>query len=273
MNVIGLDVGRNGVKVYTGTKQFWFPSIVGEWNERNLITEYGEKGFDVEVNGKRRFIGELAENESNTWRYMLVDDKVTEDARFLALAAIHRTGLSDLVVVTGLPVEQHGGKNDRRQAFKELLMGGGRAGIWDITLNGERRVIRIQQVMVAVEGGAAFYSEPEDGLVRLIDAGSKTVNYITMRDQKYIYRDSGTLPFGFNTKRRGVDLSIEDFADQVAGELGAVKWGKEDTVKVAGGRARDLALHLKPYFPRAVPVQNSLFANAIGFYKAGRAAI
>lgn len=267
--IIGLDVGRNGVKVCAESRLFTFPSIVGEWNERKLNnSNYGERGFEIEVNGVRRFIGELAENESNHRRYMMTDNKATEDALYLALSALHLSGYSEVTVITGLPVEQH--DDAHKRAFRELLLGQ-RAGLWDVSLNGDRRMIRIADVKVAVEGGGSFWSAPRDGLVRLIDAGSKTVNYVTMRDRRYIYRDSGTLQFGFNTLRRGRELSMQDFADQIAGELGAVQWRAGDTVLVSGGRAAELAEALRPHYPLAAAVPNPLYANAIGYYRAGRA--
>lgn len=273
-NVIGLDIGRSGVKAYAGTKQLTFPSIVGEANERKLVTDYGDQGYEVSFEGTRRFIGTLAQMESSRWRYMMVDEKATRDALTLALTALHQAGFQDYIVVTGLPVEQHVDENKRK--FRDLLLGN-RSGVWDVTVNGVRRVFRIEDVKIAVEGGAAFWSDPRDGLVRLIDAGSKTVNYITMQDRRYIYLKSGSLPFGFQTERRTRDgrksVDIVEFADQVAGELGAVDWRSDDTVLVAGGRAKELSEALRTYFPKAEPLPNALFANAIGYYRAGKAVL
>jgi plasmid segregation protein ParM len=268
-NVIGLDIGRNGVKVCAESRLFGFPSIVGEWNVRKLNNfDYGDRGFEIEVDGVKNFIGELAENESDNWRYMLIDNKATEDAKLLALTAIHLSGYQDVTVITGLPVEQH--DDDRKKTFRNLLMGP-RAGLWDVTVNGQRRIIKIHDIKVAVEGGAAFWSDPRDGLIRLIDAGSKTVNYVTMKDRRYIYRDSGTLPYGFNTKRKGKEINVSEYAKQIAADLGAIKWSATDTVFVSGGRAQELSDHLRQYFPLAVPLPNAVYANAIGYYRAGRA--
>lgn len=263
-NVIGLDVGRSGVKAYTGTSMFSFPSIVGEGTDRNLRTEY-ENGFEMVFGGEWYFIGELARNESDFPRFMMTDDKAHDDTLILALAAISRTRLSDVTVVTGLPVNQHVDEHKRR--LRDLLLGK-RGGLWEFEVNGERRLIRIADVKVAVEGGGAFWSAPQDGLVRIIDAGSKTINYVTMRDRRYNNRESGTLPFGFGTNNTD---NPRQMANRIAGDLGAKKWKADDTVLVCGGRAKELAELLTPYFPEAQPMTNPIYSNAIGFFNAGRA--
>jgi plasmid segregation protein ParM len=274
MDCIGLDIGRRGVKAVCGMKMFTFPSIVGEWRERKLVTDYGDNGFTVEINGQRYFVGVLAQYESNYWRYMMTDDKVHDDTLILALSAIHRAGLSDVTVVTGLPVKYHDAAN--KDAMKRLLLGN-HTGRWDVTINGDRRIIRIHDVKVAVEGGAAFWSSPQDGLIRLIDAGSKTVNCVTMRDKRYNDRESRTLNFGWNTGSINSDddetIQSADFARRIAGEVGKLSWRSDNVVTVSGGRARELAEALKPHFPLSVPVNNALYANAIGFYRAGRASL
>ncbi|TVY07195.1 ParM/StbA family protein [Paenibacillus cremeus] len=271
VSIVGLDVGRNGVKVCAEGRLFTFPSIVGDWNERKLVTDYSDRGgYEIDVQSARKFIGTLAENESINPRHMLIDNKATDEAKFLALTALHLTGFTDVIVVTGLPVEQH--VTEQKKAFRDLLFGQ-RGGMWDFNVNGERRLLRILDVKIAVEGGAAFWSAPQDGLVRLIDAGSKTVNYVTMKDRRYIYRDSGTLSFGLNTKRKWQELPIEDFAAQIAGELGAIKWSAKDAVLVSGGRANELAGLLRQYFPLAAALPEPLYANAIGYYRAGRSTV
>jgi plasmid segregation protein ParM len=258
MNVIGLDVGRNGVKVYANGSMFTFASVVGEGRERKLRTDYADRGFEVRFNGEYYFVGELAQNESDYKRSMMTDSKAHTDTLILALTAIHRVGLSEVTVVTGLPVNQH--DDTHKAEIRRLLIGS-----WDVTVDGQRRNIRIVDVKVAVEGGAAFWSSPQDGVVRVIDAGSKTVNYVTMKNRRYIDLESGTLPFGFGT---GKTENVAQMAKRIAGELGR-KWEAGDNVLVCGGRAKELAELITPYFPMAAAMPNALYANAIGFYRAG----
>ncbi|MGU3469877.1 ParM/StbA family protein [Paenibacillus sp. D51F] len=222
---LGLDVGRNGVKAFNGNQTLFIPSVVGEWRERRLVSSR-EDDIEVMFRGERYFIGSLALNESEFHRHMMTDNKAHADTLLLALTAIHRAGMPNVHVTTGLPVEFH--DPAAKAAMSDLL-----TGKWDIEVNGEARTIRILNVKVAVEGGGAFWSAPVDGLVRIIDAGSKTVNFVTMRDRRYVDRDSGTLPFGFNTTNAD---NPQQMAARIAGEL-SKKWEAGDNVFICGGRA------------------------------------
>ncbi|MDP5275790.1 ParM/StbA family protein [Chengkuizengella axinellae] len=258
--IIGLDLGRSYVKAYTGSKIFHFPSIIGEWRDRRLLTDYGENAIECYFNDEKFFVGTLAQNESEFYRSMMTDNKSHTDARLLALISIHRAALSDnILVVTGLPVAQHNDTNKKK--LQELLV-----GYWEIEVNGIERNFHISDVKVAVEGGAAFWSSPKDGLIRVVDGGSKTINYVTMINRRYVDRESGSLPFGFGTNKSG---NNKELANRIAGEV-SKKWGDLDEVWVVGGKARELTALLQPYFPNAKPMQNPLYANAIGYYRIGK---
>ncbi|CAM3958701.1 hypothetical protein L1N85_00045 [Paenibacillus alkaliterrae] len=125
---IGIDIGRNGVKAFDGNRTLFIPSVVGEWRERRLQSRR-EDDIEAVFNGERFFIGNLALNESEFWRYMMTDDKAHADKLILALVAIHCAGLTDVVVTTGLPVESH--RPETKKAIRELLIG---RGHWDITV-------------------------------------------------------------------------------------------------------------------------------------------
>ncbi|MFS1514852.1 ParM/StbA family protein [Chengkuizengella sp. SCS-71B] len=258
--VIGLDIGRSYVKSYTGTKIFHFPGIIGEWRERKLITDYGENAIECRFNNERFFIGTLAQNESDFCRNMMTENKSHDDARLLALISIHKAALSEnITVVTGLPVAQHNESN--KKELRDLL-----TGYWEIEVNGIQRNFHISKVKVAVEGGAAFWSSPKDGLIRVIDGGSKTINYVTMVNRRYVDRESGSLPFGFGTNKSD---NHKELANRIAGEV-SKKWGDYDEIWVVGGCARELAGLLQPYFPNSKSLQNPLYANAIGYYRIGK---
>ena len=272
MNVVGLDLGRRNIKVFTGHQFITFPAVVGEWREIKLANDLPKGGFWGTFQGKRFFAGVLAEEESEFPRQMLVDNKATPDALLLALIALHQTNMTDFDVVTGVPVSLHDPEN--KLALIKLLQGS-----WEIEVNGVLRRVNIHRVRVAVEGGGAFWSNPKDGLVRIVDGGSKTINYITMRNRRYVDRDSGTLNFGFDTNKTNDPSNL---VARIAGELGK-KWSSNDEVYTVGGEAESLAEYLRPYFPRVRVFQENrkvlnngqlidlnLFANAIGYYHIGR---
>lgn len=272
MNVVGLDLGRRNVKLYTGHRYITFPAVVGEWRDIKLENALGRGAFRGTFNGQKFFAGVLAEEESEFPRQMLIESKATPDALLLALIGLHQTNMTDFDIVTGVPVKLHDREN--KEALINLLK-----GQWEIEVNGVLRKVNIHRVRVAVEGGGAFWSNPKDGLVRIVDGGSKTINFITMRNRRYVDRDSGTLDFGFDTNKSS---DIANMVTRIAGELGK-KWNQDDQVYTVGGEARSLAEYLKPYFPKATVFQSSklhvqdqevidlnLFSNAIGYYNIGR---
>lgn len=277
MSVVGLDIGRRNVKVYDGVKFVHFPSVIGEWRDLKLKNDFGSKAFVVEFNGEKYFAGVLAERESEFSRQMLLEDKVHGDTLLLALIALWHFvdgNTERFDIVTGLPVNMHDNENKRR--LMNLLIGD-----WIIRVNGVEKEIKINEVRVAVECGAAFWSNPRDGLVRLLDGGSKTINFVTMLDKRYVDRDSGTLSFGFDTNK---SLDLRQLSARIAGELGK-KWTKDDEVFVIGGQADNLVNLLKGYFPKIrklhtgkwVELDNmvdlNLFANAIGYFNIGKAVL
>ncbi len=273
MNVVGLDLGRRGIKVYTGLNFLSFPAVVGEWRKLKVASpsDYGEGAYEGVFREDRFFAGVLAEQESEFARQMLIDDKAHPDSLLLALIALHQTGMSEFDVVTGLPVVIHDEVN--KQNLINLLQ-----GTHEIEVNGVRKTLSIKRVRVAVEGGAAFWSKPKEGLVRIIDGGSKTINYITMNNQRYVDKDSGTLPFGFDTNK---SVNHRQMVTRIAGELGK-KWGSQDRVYTVGGEAEVIAKYLRPYFPNTKVLHEephieegnkfidlNKFANALGYYNIG----
>lgn len=272
MHTVGLDLGRRNVKLFTGDRYVWFPAVVGEWRDLKLRNNFGSKAFDCMYGGERFFAGVLAENESEFARQMLIEDKAHQDTLLLALIALSHSPHDDFDIVTGLPVNLH--DEEHKNALSNLLV-----GTHTITVNGVTRTLTIHRVRVVVEGGGAFWSSPKDGVVRLIDGGSKTINYITMRNRKYVDRDSGTLGFGFDTNK---STDASQLASRVVGEVGK-KWGKQDKVYTVGGEASRLASLVKPFFPNTATLQPeqsaistdgsidfNMFANAMGYYNIGR---
>lgn len=273
---VGLDLGRRNVKLYTGYEYIYFPAVVGEWRKLNLENRFGNKAFQGVFNDQPFFAGTLAERESEYARQMLIEDKATPDALLLALLALHQTGQTEFDVVTGLPVTSHTKEN--KEKLINLLEGSHK-----IEVNNKVYHVNINRVRVAVEGGGAFWSNPQDGLVRILDGGSKTFNYITLKNKHYVDRDSGTLPFGLDTNQNN---DFSQLSARLAGDLGK-KWSQYDHVYTVGGKAIELAHHLKQYFPKIQPLQQNnraldqnnepvdlnLFANAIGYYMIGGAVV
>lgn len=272
---IGIDAGNYEVKTVGPNGPDRFFSLIGEYRERSVVQKHSDDDMEWEYEGhslKRGFAGPLALYESELACSTFGDTKYHEDARLRVLLALWRYGNSGAVqMVCGQPLATH----SRDKAFiKEFLQ-----GTHSLTVNGTRKTFAIT-CEVAIEGGAAFWAEPAGGLVRVIDMGSGTVNLCTLRDKKYQDRASRTLGFGMETLRGQEPPAI---ARRVCQEARTLGWEPHDTVRIVGGSAEDMTLHVQGYFPEAraffptVSVggigqkYSPTFANAAGMYVIGGA--
>ncbi|MCS1350334.1 ParM/StbA family protein [Mechercharimyces sp. CAU 1602] len=257
--LVAVDCGRSEVKVVHRHGKFAFPAVIGEWRKLN-IGKKRENEIEVVYEGERLFIGDLAVRESEFHRSMMTDTKAHEQTLILTLVAVYQANtVGKVSVVTGLPVELH--SDDEKASMKKLITGKHR-----IEVNGISRLIQIEEVVVCIEGGGAFWANPQRGLVRIIDVGAKTVNFLTLKDKEYIDRESGTLQFGGDTTKT---RSAKHLAERICGEV-AKKWSAEDTVITAGAMANDLIPHFKRHFPNVTAVPDPKYANAQGFYEIGK---
>lgn len=264
---LGIDAGNARVKVAGVQGVIDFDAALGEWRERNLVSQHGADDMEVEYQGRRYFAGSLARCESEFGGTLMGDSKAHQEARIRALLAIARYQVSECQIVTGQPIGRHGPEEKGR--IINLLK-----GQHELTVNGKRHRVTISGVKVAAEGAAAFWSAPQPGLIRIIDIGSGTVNCATVLDYRYVDRDSFTLLFGLNTNKSEDRAAM---ADGIAREA-LKKWRRGDRVLLIGGGAEELAPHLQRYFPAAEihrPALNGrqlhpIYANAIGYYALAR---
>ncbi len=266
--IIGVDAGNYQVKVVHGKGVDMFPSDLGEYRERNLEQRFSDDDMVVEYQGQKYFAGTLARYESEFCGSMMGLSKAHLDCKLRALIALHRIGYDVYWLVVGQPIGTH--TKAEKEKIKEMLKGS-----HSIVVNGVRRDFTIHRVEVAAEGGAAFWAQPERGLVRIIDIGSGTVNCATLHDLRYVDRDSFTMLIGANTTKT---QNYEALARSIAAEAGK-KWSRYDTVKVTGGVAKEICPYLRQYFSGAEvlhPVVRGqtlepVFGNAAGYYQIGAA--
>ncbi|MCT8138665.1 hypothetical protein H1D32_13475 [Anaerobacillus sp. CMMVII] len=113
MDIVGGDFGRRNVKIFTGQKMFHFASFVGEARERNLKNRHSNNDLEVEFEGEKYYVGDLAERESEFYRSMMTEQKDHEDTRILALTALHQANVKEIRLITGLPIVNHNEENKR----------------------------------------------------------------------------------------------------------------------------------------------------------------
>jgi plasmid segregation protein ParM len=122
----------------------------------------------VEYEGGKYFAGTLAKYESEFGGRMMGDSKAHEDCKLRILIALHRIRFDTYQLVVGQPISRH--NREEKEKIKQMLR-----GHHSITINERPRSFLIDKVEVAAEGGSAFWSCVQDGLIRIIDIGSGTV--------------------------------------------------------------------------------------------------
>lgn len=269
---LGIDPGNNRVKVFGSRGEDIFLSELGEYRKLKLTNQLLKDDMVYEYNGVKGFAGTLAQRESEFGGSMLGDNKAHPDMLIRVLLATHRYALTDCEtfnIIVGQPITNH--TDTYKNKMKEMLI-----GKHVFTINNVTKKLIIDRVEVAAEGASAYWSAPKKGKVRIIDAGSGTVNIATIDNGMYIDKESDTLPFGLNTN---ISKDMDAFARRVAIAC-LKKWNMNDDVYVVGGNAEGLLVPLLYYFPNAKPMKpvvnegngkvkllSPIYANAVAFYK------
>jgi len=280
MEILGIDVGRDQVKAIAQGKEIVVRSRVGEWRERKLTS--GED-YEVEYDRKTYFVHDLAD-ESYCAREMATGSKVHPESLVLFLTALSQVAASQSVscnIVTGVPINQHDPVN--KEQFSRLL-----SGYHEVKVNDKKYEINVEQVLIVPEGAGAYWDAvlDENGglrdswlanrMVRVLDIGSRTVNYCTINNRRYVDRDSGTLNYGIfelhNMNSRPTDAQGEQFSRRIIGDL-SKKWMNydeaSDIVLLSGGGSLLLERWLKQQYPMARMAQDPVRANSRGYLKMG----
>lgn len=272
MQIVAVDCGRNSVKAFDGRSLLSIPSCVGEWRQRR-ISEGGD--YEVEIDGQRFFVGELAEFESRFKREMVSRSKIHEETRVLTLTAIALLADTSkpIRLITGLPVAQY--TQEVKANYTNLL-----AGTYMVTVNGQKRFINLSHdnISPTIEGAGAYWSEVLSGKeikgkCRIIDMGSRTINALTINSKRFSDVDSHTLDYGC-LELQNVENADEEAAEQLArriyGDL-LRRWldMKDEPVLLSGGGALLLEPWLRQNFKNSRLINDPVFANAIGYYRMG----
>ena len=268
--ILGIDAGNSSVKLFDGTNVLKFPSDLGEFRMLKLTNKPLVDDMIYEYKGLKGFAGTLAQRESEFGGSMLGSSKVHSDMLIRVLIALHRASSGEKAsfdIIVGQPISNH--TDGQKISMKEMLL-----GEHEFTLNGVTRILSIDRAEVVPEGASAFWCSPRSGKIRIIDAGSGTVNLATLKDGAFVDKESETLPFGFNTN---VSSDIDAFARRVAIAC-SKKWGKRDSVYIVGGKAEQLSKAISYHFPTAdvlkprITIDNTeklfspIYANAVAFY-------
>ncbi|MFD1675589.1 ParM/StbA family protein [Alicyclobacillus fodiniaquatilis] len=258
--IISVDCGRSGVKGVSEHERLYFRAALGAHRELRNGRELGIDEFDVLYKAERYFIGRIAAEESEDGTQMMTAYKAHTDTKILTLTAIHRLTHPDarVTLITGLPLKYH--IESDKQRMRELL-----TGEHELTVNGVKKRFTIERVEVAAEGAAAAWhiGRTRRDRFHVVDIGSRTVNYVTMLNGRWIDKDSDSLDYGFETFR-GTEAQ---FARVLIADLGRLLRPLGPIVLVGGKET--LAAHLQTYQDKIEIHPDALFANAVAFREMG----
>lgn len=273
--ILGIDAGNHKAKVAGIYGVDTFKTNICGWFERDVHEEY-EDDMEFEIDGRKGFAGSFAEKEDQFGNgAMYGESKAHEDTKIRVLLAIHRymekynPESTDVYIVTGQPIVAH--KEDEKGQIIDMLK-----RKHEYKVNGIVRKINIKDVKVSPEGSGAFWSNPQDGDLRILDIGSGTVNMATISNKKHIHKSSGTMDTGMETLKPKHD--VESMSRGIIQSTIALKWKKDDKILVCGGAAEPILKHLQTHYKNAEVIKPQLkrendtitlqpvFANAIAFY-------
>lgn len=265
--ILGIDAGNFKAKTVGECGVDSFHTNICEWFERNVKESFGEDDMEFEIDGQRGFAGLLAKHEDEFGGTMYGDSKAHNDTKTRVLLAIYRykekyhVNNDRFSIVVGQPFSKH--VSTEKELIKRMLL-----GYHEYTVNGESISISIDNVVVATEGGAAYWIKPTKGLLRIIDIGSGTINAITILNGKIINSASRTFNFGTETVK---NKSISALSTGIIRNTSQLKWKKNDNIYVCGGVAEVIEPFLKRHYEDVQLLSpegdHSMYANAYGFFE------
>ena len=266
MQIVPIDTGRDTIKLMN-KKQIH--SVVGDWQKRNLSVE-GD--YEVSINGEKYFVGDLAITESLSPREMTTESKIHLETKILFLTALAITATeTNPIIITGVPIRQF--LPETKAGLEKLL-----CGEYNIKINNNTsKYLCINNITIAPEGAASFWyalsQNPllEYGKKRIVDIGSRTINYATVDGKKYINKDSNTLQYGC-LKLKDDRITHDQLANKIVADL-SQKWMEynpdEDIILLTGGGSILLGDILKKHFKNCQVIDDPIFSNVLGYYRMG----
>ena len=218
MQIIGIDVGFGFTKATDGRETVVFKSIYGDATEIQFWVDFQDRNlteyFHVTMDGKSYFVGNLAEQQSDTVSFTLDQDRmITDHVRLFALTVaglfLNKDQPSEdpLRIVSGLPVGFFKQYHDR---FRDALKG--RHTITYHSPDGSRMtkkfvidgVQMLPQPMGSVlnllmnDEGKITDTELAKQKIGVVDIGFRTTDYTVIDRLRYVERSSRTMDTGIS---------------------------------------------------------------------------
>ncbi len=251
MEVLGIDIGFGFTKATDGKENLIFKSLFGDATDLQFWVDFGETSFsnyfNVTIDGKSYFIGDLAEQQSNVISFTLDQEKlITEFVKVLSLtvAGVFLKDSSSINVpiniVSGLPI---GYFKHNHKRFNEILTGhhkisylqpDGSKVVKEIYINKVRMLPQPLGTILNLlmdDRGKIVNKELAKQKVGVVDIGFRTTDFTIMDRLRYIDRSSRTMDTGIskafgvisNKLREKCGVSVELYRLYRAAEQGTIK--------------------------------------------------
>jgi plasmid segregation protein ParM len=251
MDVLGIDIGFGFTKATDGKKNLIFKSLFGDATDLQFWVDFGEGSFsnyfNVTIDGKSYFIGDLAEQQSSVISFTLDQEKlISEFVKVLTLTVVgiflkeESTINVPINIVSGLPI---GYFKHNHKRFNEILTGhhkvtyiqpDGSKIVKEIYINKVRMLPQPLGTILNLlmdDRGNIVNKELAKQKVGVVDIGFRTTDFTIMDRLRYIDRSSRTMDTGIskafaviaNKLREKCGVSVELYRLYKAAELGTIK--------------------------------------------------
>jgi plasmid segregation protein ParM len=251
MKVLGIDIGFGFTKATNGRDTMVFKSLFGDASDLQFWMDFGPQGisdfFNVTIDGRSYFIGDLAEQQSNVLNFTLDQEKLINE--FVKILALTVTGVFQdkdaeinvpINVVSGLPIGHFKNNHER---FNEILTGhhkviyhqpdGSRISK-EIYINKVRMVPQPLGSILNLlmdDHGKIVNADLARQKIGVVDIGFRTTDFTIMDRLRYIDRGSRTMDTGIskafsiisNKLREKCGVNVQLYRLYNAAETGTIK--------------------------------------------------
>lgn len=220
---VGIDVGFGYTKVAWAEggemRTLTFPSILGRAEQRVNVqvglggTRRRRRILTIGYQGETYFVGRGAIIESRLFAARQDAERIgSDEERILMLAALAKAGISEALVVTGLPVFWW----DRRRRLVKSWR-----GEHHVTVNGKPQTITVREVLPVWQPIGTFYARfldnrgvaVENGLQKrgfgMVDIGTNTTDFSGIINLRPVTRLSGSVRVGVRDALGVISAHIE----------------------------------------------------------------
>ncbi|NLD37713.1 MAG: ParM/StbA family protein [Desulfatiglans sp.] len=226
MDVVGVDIGFGFTKATDGKESILFKSVLGEAADIQfrlpIVKNEAGPCMHVEMDGRAYFVGDFAEQHSDTREFTLDQEKLlTEFNKVLTMTAISNLfdSYANVNLVTGLPVGFY--KEDNQRLMKMLK------GIHEITFHkgdgtSESKRVNINNLKILPqplgsflnllmnESGKFINRELAKQKIGIIDIGFRTTDCCVFQGMEYVQRGSSTFNTGISESFRAIAKKLRE---------------------------------------------------------------